>query len=46
MHIMTLDENQTMPEALRALGAQPTDFAFEPNGMQTWHVYSETDGVR
>jgi D-glycero-alpha-D-manno-heptose-7-phosphate kinase len=32
------EKKHRVAEALRALGAQPTDFAFEPNGMQTWRV--------
>lgn len=32
------EKKHKVAEALRALGAVPTDFAFEPNGMQTWRA--------
>jgi D-glycero-alpha-D-manno-heptose-7-phosphate kinase len=33
------EKKHRISDALRAMGAQPTDFAFESRGIQTWRVY-------
>lgn len=37
------EKKHKVAEALRALGATPTDFAFEPHGMQTWRASEAAD---
>lgn len=36
MFYCEFEKKHKVAEALRALGAIPTEFAFEPNGVQTW----------
>lgn len=33
------EKKHRVAEALQKLGAQPTDFAFEPHGVQTWRAH-------
>jgi len=38
------EKKHKVAEAMRAMGAMPVDFAFEPEGLQTWRVHeSGTD---
>lgn len=34
------EKRHTVADAMRKMGAAPTEFAFEPTGMQTWRVNS------
>jgi D-glycero-alpha-D-manno-heptose-7-phosphate kinase len=38
------EKKHKVADALRRLGAHPTDFAFEANGMQTWRVRETWNG--
>ncbi|HWR36300.1 MAG TPA: GHMP kinase [Clostridia bacterium] len=45
MFYCEFEKKHKVAEALRRMGATPTEFAFEPTGLQTWRVHEARSGA-